>query len=64
MLTKDSPLVLEPYGESYAWLRPKTNHDPEPDEALYWPTESGRDLCRRWRAEEATFRRGPRISEL
>lgn len=50
-------LVLErlPNGE-LAWLKPST--DPaEPDDALYVPTDSGRDLCARWRAEVALFGR-------
>jgi hypothetical protein len=46
--------VLErlPRGE-YAWLRSEDRA--EPDDALYVPTQSGRDLVARWRAQEALF---------
>jgi hypothetical protein len=46
--------VLErlPSGE-YAWLR--SEERAEPDDALYVPTQSGRDLVARWRAQEALF---------
>jgi hypothetical protein len=53
-----SALVLEqlPIGE-HAWLTPEVVTDREPDDAPYWPTESGRDLVARWRAERALFGR-------
>jgi hypothetical protein len=46
--------VLErlPNGD-YAWLR--SEERAEPDDALYVPTQSGRDLVARWRAQEALF---------
>ena len=53
-----SALVLGklPSGE-YPWRAPEVLIDREPDEALYWLTESGRDLLARWRAERALFGR-------
>lgn len=53
-----SALVLGqlPNGE-YPWRPPEVVTDREPDEARYWPTESGRDLLARWRAERALFGR-------
>jgi hypothetical protein len=50
-------LVLEPYGAGHAWLTPKTIHDPEPGDALWWSTQRGRDLLTRWRAERIMFGR-------
>ncbi len=53
-------LVLErlPSGD-HAWLRPEAvvedSNPAEPDDALYWPTQSGRDLIARWRAEAVLF---------
>jgi hypothetical protein len=49
--------VLErlPNGE-YGWLR--SEEPAEADDALYVPTQAGRDLVARWRAHEALF--GPR----
>lgn len=65
-------VVLErlPNGD-YAWLRPDpekvVDSDPaEPDDALYVPTQSGRDLVARWRAQEAQFgpaRLSPRLAD-
>jgi hypothetical protein len=54
-LTNVAELVLEelPSGD-FAWLKPCTEPS-EPDDALYWPTESGRDLVARVRAQEALF---------
>jgi hypothetical protein len=48
-------LVLEqlPSGE-YAWLCPSTE-PAEDDDALWWPTQRGRDLVDRWAAERALF---------
>jgi hypothetical protein len=61
--------VLErlPNGE-YAWLRPESDeladsNPAEPDDALYWPTQSGRDLVAHWRAEEALFGPSPTVVE-
>jgi hypothetical protein len=53
-----SALVLGqlPSGE-YPWRAPEVVTDQEPDDARYWPTESGRDLVARWRAERALFGR-------
>jgi hypothetical protein len=50
-------LVLErlPSGE-FVWLKPSTDAA-ESDDALWWPTESGRDLVARWRAERACLGR-------
>ena len=56
--------VLErlPSGE-HAWLR--SEEPAEDDEARYWPTQSGRDLVARWRAEEALFGRPwPSVAEV
>src|SRR5262249_25731725 len=50
-------LALERNGTSHVWLSPEVITDPEADDALYWPTESGRELVRRWRAERALFGR-------
>jgi len=50
-------LVLESYGQGYAWLEPETITDPEPDDALYWPTQCGRDYLARLDAERALFGR-------
>jgi hypothetical protein len=49
-------LVLErlPSGE-LAWLKPCDQLEPE--DAVYWPTQAGRDLCARWRAELVVFGR-------
>jgi len=51
-------LVLErlPSGD-HAWLRPEAITDPDPDLALYWPTERGRELIGRWSAERSLFGR-------
>ena len=49
------PWSSESYGASYAWLKPDTSIDPEPDDALWWPTQAGRELTARWRAECALF---------
>ena len=49
-------LVLENYGNGYAWFRPCTDRA-ESEDALYWPTQAGHDLCARWRAERACFGR-------
>ena len=50
-------LVLEPLpnGE-LAWLKP-CDGPAEDDEARYWPTEAGRQLTARWRAEVALYGR-------
>jgi hypothetical protein len=50
--------VLErlPNGE-YAWLRADDSNPAEPDDALYVPTQAGRELVARWRAHEALFGR-------
>jgi len=45
-----------PNGE-YPWRTPEVVTDREPDDALVWLTESGRDLLARWRAERALFGR-------
>ena len=50
-------LVLENYGAGYAWLKPETITDPEPDDALWWPTQRGRDQVARWAAERWLFGR-------
>jgi hypothetical protein len=52
--------VLErlPNGE-YAWLQSKERA--ELDDALYVPTQAGRDLVARWRAQEALFGPCPRV---
>ena len=58
-------LALErlPSGE-FAWLKPSTD-TAEPDDALYWPTEAGRDLVARLRAQPALFGRPwPTVAEL
>jgi hypothetical protein len=49
-------LVLErlPSGE-LAWLKPCDQLEPE--DAVFWPTQAGRDLCARWRAELVVFGR-------
>ena len=49
-------LVLEPYGDGYAWFRPSTDAA-EADDARWWPTQAGRELCARWRAERWLFGR-------
>jgi len=56
-------LVLERLpNDTYAWLRPEADPNPaEPDDALFWPTQAGRDLVARWRAEAALF--GPVVPE-
>jgi hypothetical protein len=49
-------LVLEQYApDKYAWLTPETINDPEPDDALYTITESGRDYLRQLRASRWLF---------
>jgi hypothetical protein len=50
-------VVLErlPSGE-LAWLKPSFDVL-ENDDAVYWPTQRGRDLTARWRAECLLFGR-------
>jgi hypothetical protein len=43
-------LVLESYGQGYAWLSPSTEPAGD-DDALYWPTAKGIDQVNRWAAE-------------
>jgi hypothetical protein len=52
--------VLEPYGESYAYFRPKPSIDDEPRYVL---TDKGRDDLRRAEAEEKLFGPWPKVSE-
>jgi len=48
--------------DTYAWLRPSTDAA-EDDDARWWPTQSGRDLVARWRAEEALFGLSPTVAD-
>jgi hypothetical protein len=55
-----SNLVLEPYGESYAYFRPRPAIDDEPRYVL---TQRGRDDLRRAEALERLFGPWPKVSE-
>jgi hypothetical protein len=54
-------LVLQSYGEGFAWLRPEPTVDDEPRYVL---TQKGRDDLRRAEALERMLGPWPRLSEV